>query len=116
VCCTKPDGLWDDAVLRDATTNIRCTYDDPLMGVPPHRTLGFVLAGDDGLHELRCAIFGRGCSPGAFGHAGMHAQVGGADPATGISFALVSNAIDADPMHSGRRSNRLATTAADLDL
>lgn len=112
----NPGGLWDESVLHDATTNIRCTYDDPLMGVPANRTLGFVLAGDDGLHELRYAIFGRGCSPGTFGHAGMHAQVGWADPATGISFAFVSNAIDADPMRSGARSNRLATIAADLDL
>jgi CubicO group peptidase (beta-lactamase class C family) len=112
----NPGGLWAESVLHDATTNVRCTFDDPLMGVPVYRTLGFVLAGDDGLHELRYAIFGRGCSPGSFGHAGMHAQVGWADPMTGISFAFVSNAIDADPMRSGARSSRFATIAADLEL
>jgi CubicO group peptidase (beta-lactamase class C family) len=112
----NPGGLWDERVLRDVTTNVRCTYDDPLMGVSVNRTLGFVLAGSDGLHELRYAIFGRACSPGAFGHAGAHAQVAWADPGTGISFAFVTNAIDTDMMRSGARSNRLATIAADLDL
>ncbi len=112
----NPGGVWDTSVLADVTTNVRCTYDDPLMGVSVNRTLGFVVAGSDGLHELRYAIFGRGCSPGAFGHAGAHAQVAWADPGTGISFAFVTNAIDTDMMGSGARSNRLATIAADLDL
>lgn len=112
----NPGGLWNESVLRDATTNVRCTFTDPVMGVSVNRTLGFVLAGDDGLHELRYAIFGRGCSPGSFGHAGAHAQVAWADPATGISFAFLHNAVDADQMRSGVRSNRLATIASDLDL
>ena len=112
----NPRGLWDATVLHDVTTNVRCTYDDPLLGVGVNRTRGLVLAGDDGHHELRYAIFGRGCSPGAFGHAGVHGQVAWADPATGISFAYLANAIDSDPMRSGIRANRLATIAADLDL
>jgi hypothetical protein len=52
------------------------------MGVAVNRTLGLVVAGNDGQHELRYAILGRGCSPAAFGHAGAHAQVAWADPAT----------------------------------
>ncbi len=112
----NPGGMWDEGVLRDATSNVRCTFDDPLLGVAVNRTLGLVLAGDDGNHELRYAIFGRGCSPGAFGHAGAHGQVAWADPATGISFAYVSSAIDSDPMRSGLRANRLATIAASLVL
>ncbi len=78
----NPGGLWNAEVLNDARTNIRCTFEDPLMGVAVNRTLGLVGAGNDGLHELRYAIFGRGCSPAAFGHAGAHAQVAWADPAT----------------------------------
>jgi Beta-lactamase class C and other penicillin binding proteins len=112
----NPHDLWDAAVLRDATTNIRCTYDDPFLGVSANRTIGLVVAGDDGNHELRYAIFGRGCSPAAFGHAGAHAQVGWADPASGISFAFLTNAIDEDMMRSGARASRLATIAADLEL
>lgn len=112
----NPGDLWDEAVLRDATSNVRCTFDDPLLGVAVNRSLGLVLAGDDGNHEFRYAIFGQGCSPGAFGHAGAHGQVAWADPASGISFAYLSSAIDADPMRSGLRANRLATIAAGLVL
>jgi CubicO group peptidase (beta-lactamase class C family) len=112
----NPGQLWNAEVLNDATTNIRCRFEDPLMGVPVNRTLGLVVAGDDGLHELRYAIFGRGCSPAAFGHAGAHAQVAWADPATGISFAFLTNAAGDDMMQAGIRSNRLASIAAELEL
>jgi len=112
----NPGGLWDETVLHDVTTHVRCTCEDPMLGVGVNRTRGLVLAGDDGNHEMRYAIFGRGCSPGAFGHAGAHAQVAWADPATGISFTYLANAIDADPMRSGIRANRLATIAADLSM
>ncbi len=112
----NPHNVWDPAVLRDATANIRCTFDDPMLGVSANRTIGLVVAGDDGNHELRYAIFGRGCSPASFGHAGAHAQVAWADPASGTSFAFLSNAIDDDMMASGARANRLATIAADLAL
>ena len=107
--------LWDPDVLADATSNVRCTFDDPLMGVPVNRTLGLVVAGDDGLHVLRYAIFGEHCSPRAFGHAGAHAQVGWADPATGISFAYLNNAVTSDMLRAGIRANRLASIASALD-
>jgi CubicO group peptidase (beta-lactamase class C family) len=87
----NPGGLWDAAVLDDAKTHVRCRYPEPLMQVPVNRTLGLVLAGDDGLHQFRYAIFGKGNSPGAFGHAGAHAQVAWADPETGVSFAFLKN-------------------------
>ena len=103
-------------MLRDAKTHVRCTFDDPLMGVPVNRTLGLVLAGDDGKHMLRYAIFGAGCSPGSFGHAGAHAQVGWADPATGISFAYLTNGVDTDMIREAMRSNALASLAASLEL
>jgi CubicO group peptidase (beta-lactamase class C family) len=111
-----PADMWDPALLRDVTTNIRCTFDDPLMGVPVNRTLGLVVAGDDGKHILRYAIFGAGCSPGAFGHAGAHAQVAWADPASGISFVYLNNAVTDDQVTAGIRANRLASLAADLAL
>jgi CubicO group peptidase (beta-lactamase class C family) len=108
--------FWPAHVLDDLTTNIRCTLPDPMMGIGANRTLGLVLAGDDGMHELRYAIFGHHCSPGSFGHAGMHGQVAWADPASGISFAFLTNAVDADMMRSGMRSNALATIASALEL
>jgi CubicO group peptidase (beta-lactamase class C family) len=92
----NPDALWDAGVLTDAKTNIRCRYNDPLMNVPVNRTIGLVLAGDDGLHQFRYAMFGKENSPGAFGHGGAYSQVAWADPATGISFAFVKNGLQTD--------------------
>jgi CubicO group peptidase (beta-lactamase class C family) len=109
-------GVWDAEVLDDAKTNVRCNFDDPMLGVPVQRTLGLVLAGDDGKHQLRYAIFGADCSPGSFGHAGANAQVAWADPASGISFVYLQNAVDSDVMRGAMRSNRLATIASGLDL
>ncbi len=112
----NPGDLWDPTVLRDATEHTRCTFPDPLLGAPVNRSLGLVIAGDDGQHVLRYAIFGRGVSPRAFGHAGAHAQVGWADPATGISFAYVHNGVATDQFASGVRAMRLASIASDLRL
>ena len=112
---TDPGGLWDAEVLHDATSVVRCDFDDPMMGIPANRSRGLVLAGDDGMHTLRYAIFGEACSPGSFGHAGAHGQVGWADPATGISFAYLGNGVDADPMRPGARASRLASLAAALE-
>jgi CubicO group peptidase (beta-lactamase class C family) len=71
------------------------------MGVPVMRTLGLVLAGDDGQHQLRYAGFGKGVSPGAFGHMGAHFQLAWADPATGVSLAYVNNLVADNMRHAG---------------
>jgi CubicO group peptidase (beta-lactamase class C family) len=92
----NPNGLWNDDVLADAKTNIRCTFPDPLMNVPCNRTAGLVLAGDDGLHQFRYGMFGKHNSPLAFGHAGAHSQAAWADPATGISFSFCKNGLQMD--------------------
>ncbi len=90
--------VWDAAVLRDAKTNVRCTFPDPLMHVAANRTLGLVLAGDDGMHQFRYGMFGQANSPGTMGHAGAFSQVAWADPATGISFCFLKNGLQADMM------------------
>ena len=92
----NPGNHWDDAVLADAKSNVRCTYPDPLMNVAANRTIGLVVAGDDGLHQFRYAMFGDRVSPRAFGHAGAHCQVAWADPDTGISFSLCKNGLEMD--------------------
>ncbi len=107
-------GLWDPGVLADATSNIRCTFPDPMLGVPVNRTIGLVVAGDDGQHVRRYAAFGRQCSPWAFGHAGAHGQVAWADPETGLSFAYVTNGLDADVMREGFRAHIVSTLASQL--
>jgi len=111
---SDPAGVWKPEVLADATGTIRCTFPDPLLGAPVNRTIGLVVAGDDGQHTLRYACFGAGCSPRAFGHAGAQAQVAWADPASGLSFAYVHNALDPDVYRAGARAVVLSSRAAEL--
>lgn len=107
-------GLWDPDVLADATSHVRNTLPDPLLNVPANRSLGLILAGDDGLATRRG--FGATNSPGTFGHNGAKGQLAWADPATGISFAYCTNGMDRDPIREARRgvglSSRAATTLA----
>jgi CubicO group peptidase (beta-lactamase class C family) len=110
----NPGDLWRPDVLADATGTIRCTLPDPLLGAPVNRTIGLVVAGDDGLHALRYAGFGEGNSPASFGHAGAHMQIGWADPATGTSFAYLTNGLGDDQLREGVRGVRLAGAAAAL--
>ena len=107
-------GIWDPAVLADGTSHIRSTFVDPVMGAPVNRTIGLVVAGDDGLQTLRYGAFAEGNSPRAFGHAGAHVQVAWGDPATGISFCYLTNGLDSDTMREGIRGLRLSNIAAGL--
>jgi CubicO group peptidase (beta-lactamase class C family) len=111
----NPEGLWDAAVLDDAKTNVRCALPDNLLQVPVNRTLGLVVAGDDGQHVMRYGSFGQSNGPRSFGHAGVHGQVGWADPDTGLSFAYCSNGIDADVVKEAVRGLRLSDIAAALE-
>ena len=111
----NPEGLWDAAVLDDATTNVRCVLPDNLLQVPVNRTLGLVVAGDDGQHAMRYGSFGQANGPRSFGHAGVHGQVGWADPDTGLSFAYCTNGIDADVVKEAVRGLRLSDIAAALE-
>lgn len=104
------DGRWDPAVLADATRAIRNALPDPYTRVPANRTRGLVLAGDDGMESLRG--FGPGVSPQAFASPGLGGQVAWADPASGLSFAYLTNGIDADLVRAFRRSISLSKLAA----
>jgi CubicO group peptidase (beta-lactamase class C family) len=109
----NPGEMWRPATLHDVTTNVRNRFNDPWTGVPANRTLGLVLAGDDGKSNMRMH-FGRTVSPGAFGHAGAGGQVAWADPATGLSFCYLTNGLDANLLRQGRRGNGLSSRAAAL--
>ena len=111
----NPGGLWDDAILDDVKTNVRCNFPDDLMGVPVNRTLGLVVAGEDGKHIQRQGCFGQHCSPSTFGHAGAHGQVAWADPRSGLSFAYLSNGLG-DLMSDGVRAYGVATVASELEI
>jgi CubicO group peptidase (beta-lactamase class C family) len=103
-------GLWDATVLEDVTTEVRNTFPDPMLGTPANRTRGLILAGDDGRSNLRG--MGRTVSPAAFGHNGAGGQVAWADPATGLSFAYLTNGRDRHFLREHRRTTALASLAA----
>lgn len=103
-------GLWDPAVLTDATTVVRNTFPDPMLGTPANRSRGLILAGDDGRSNLRG--MGKTVSAGAFGHNGACGQVAWADPATGLSFCYLTNGRDLDFLREHRRTTAVASLAA----
>lgn len=100
--------LWSADVLDDARTHVRNTLVDPLFGVPANRTLGLVVAGDNGLVRG----FGRSVGPRGFGAMGVGGQIAWADPDSGLSFAYMTNGLDADVVGSFKRSAKIAGLAA----
>ncbi len=106
---SNPDDLWDPTVLADVTTRVRNTFPDPMTHVPANRSLGLVLAGDDGKANMRG--MGHTVSPAAFGHNGAGGQVAWADPATGLSFCYLTNGYDAHLFRQWRRGPSLSNRA-----
>lgn len=106
----NPGELWGPAVLADGTANVRNTFLDPWTGVPANRTIGVVVAGDDGHSALRW--MGSSVSPRAFGHAGAGGQIAWADPVTGLSFGYCTNGMERDPAKLAERECALSTLAA----
>lgn len=104
----NPDGLWDADVLADATSVVRNTLPDPL-GVPANRSLGLILAGDDGLSNMRG--LGRTVSRHAFGHNGAGGQLAWADPATGLSLGYTTNGYDVHKVRQPRRDTAIGSLA-----
>ncbi len=106
----NPGGLWDEDLLRDATSRVRNNLPDPLMQTPASRGLGVIIAGEDGKGFMRG--FGRTNSPRAFGHNGAAGQIAWADPETGLSLGYVTNGIDRHMLRQGRRGVGLSSRAA----
>lgn len=105
-----PKGLWDAELLADVTSKVRNTFPD-LMGTPANRSLGLIIAGDDGKSHLRG--MGRTVSPRAFGHNGAGGQIAWADPATGLSFVYFTSGLDQHMLRSHRRGTALSSMAAE---
>jgi CubicO group peptidase (beta-lactamase class C family) len=106
-------GLFDPAVLADVTGVVRTgEMVDLVRGCVALRTRGLMIAGDDGMATRRG--FGRTVSPRAFGHDGVGGQVAWADPATGLSFAYLTNGLDANPIRMARRGVSLSDRATAL--
>ncbi len=105
----NPGRVWDPDVLADATGTVRVTLDEPTVGGPALRTLGLIVAGDDGLGVRRG--FGNTNSPRAFGHSGAGGQLAWADPDTGVSFCYLTDGSDANLLLEGRRRAGLSNQA-----
>ena len=105
----NPDGLWDKDVLADGTGHVRVNLPDPVFATPASRSLGLVVAGNDGKAAERG--FGRTVGPRTFGHGGAAGQIAWADPDSGISFAYVTNGVDAHPIRVARRGVALSSLA-----
>ena len=106
----NPGELWDPATLADGTGHIRCTHPVPLTGIPSNRTLGLIVAGDDGQSALRG--MGHGVSARTFGHNGAAGQIAWADPDSGLSFGFTISAVDRHFLREARRSISISSCAA----
>lgn len=104
-----PNGIWDGAVRADAIGRVRNTLPDP-MGVPANRSLGLIVAGDDGRSHIRG--LGRTVSARAFGHNGAGGQLAWADPATGLSLGYVTDGYDRHEIRQPRRGTAISSLAA----
>jgi CubicO group peptidase (beta-lactamase class C family) len=112
----NPGELWQPEILADAVGRVRVNFPDPMTGVPANRGLGVVIAGGDDKAAYRG--MGRTVSPSAFGHQGVGGQVAWADPQSGISFCMLTNGLDANPLRSARFcasvNNRAGDCAAEI--
>jgi CubicO group peptidase (beta-lactamase class C family) len=108
-CAADGTRIWQSEMLREARKIRSGNLIDPARGMTANRALGIVIAGGDGKANLRG--FGRTNSPEAFGHPGFGGQVAWADPATGISFAYLTNGFDRNDLREGRRSVAVASLA-----
>ena len=103
----NPDGFLHPEVRSDAMV-VRQNHPD-WTGTPANRSHAFVLAGDDGKAGMRG--HGQGAPAEAFGHGGAAGQIAWADPASGISFAYLTNGLDRNDLASARRRVALSTRA-----
>ncbi len=103
-------GIWNPDILANATSHVRNNKPDRWTRVPANRGLGVIIAGDDGQANLRG--FGHTQSPRTFGHNGAGGQIAWADPESGLSFAYLTNGLDAHILRQGRRGIGLSSRAA----
>jgi CubicO group peptidase (beta-lactamase class C family) len=106
-----PDGagLWDPESVADACTPRNVDFFDPMTKSPALRGLGLVVAGGD---DRIWRGFAPNNSARAIGHMGAGGQVAWGDPATGISFAFLTNGAERNAARQGANGIRLSNIAA----
>lgn len=109
---SNPGELWDSAVLQDAVSRVRVDFPDPITGVAANRGLGVVIAGGDAAAGYRG--MGTNVSARAFGHQGVGGQVAWGDPVSGLSFCLLTNGLDVNPLRSARLCSAASNRAGAL--
>jgi CubicO group peptidase (beta-lactamase class C family) len=102
-------GVWKPETIEDARRIRNPDFLDPVFRKPANRALGLVVAGGPDKFFLG---FGRTGSDAMFGHGGAGGQIAWADPATGLSFAYLTNGFDRDVIRQGRRITALSSLAA----
>jgi CubicO group peptidase (beta-lactamase class C family) len=102
----NPGELWQPQTLAEAVSQVRVDFPDPMTKAPANRGLGVVIAGSG--KYLAYRGMGTNVSPRAFGHQGAGGQVSWGDPDSGISFCMLTNGMDANPL----RSAQLCTAAS----
>lgn len=106
----NPAGVWKPEILADGTGRVRNRKPDRWTRVPANRSLGLIIAGDDGKANVRG--FGHTGSRHTFGHNGAGGQVAWADPESGLSFVYLTNGLDEHVLRQGRRSISISSHAA----
>ncbi len=93
---SNPGELWSPQVLADALGRVRVDFPDPITGAPANRGLGVVIAGSGKFLSYRG--MGTKVSPRTFGHQGVGGQVAWGDPVSGLSFCMLTNGLDVNPL------------------
>ena len=107
----NPGGLWSAEALAAGTQVPRVVLPD-MWGVASNRTLGLIVAGDDGMGHRRG--FGRTASGRAFGHRGAGGQLAFADPESGLSVGYATSGLDQHLIRQNRRDTAISSLATDL--
>jgi CubicO group peptidase (beta-lactamase class C family) len=110
----NPGGLWDPAVLADATGRVRVDQVGP-GNSRVLRSLGTYIAGQPAQRpggELQ--FFGSTVSPRTFGHDGQGGNFVWADPESGLSFAFLTSTVIFMPGQPNGRATELSTLAGRL--
>lgn len=102
-------GVWRPETIEDARRIRSRELLDPMFGKPANRALGLVVSGGPDKVYLG---FGRTGSDAMFGHLGAGGQIAWADPATGLSFAYLTNGHDRGVLRAARRTTALSSLAA----